>query len=193
MGLFKDILGTIAPIAAAFAPPGAQAGLQALAGTQTPLQAFQAAERTDALAKPSILSALSPIAGTTIIGKGTTAEALVAKAQGIGRVTNLSNAVTETGLTLLQVLAMNPGRMKNKVVTVVFTVSPFGLIQKMEALQGKPAMMQSDQRRARSFIKKVSKAAASLPRKTVKESEMKVLQKQLVSSAVQRALTSCPS
>lgn len=183
MGFFGDLLKIAAPIVGTI-----------LGG---PATGAVIAATTLASSPPSItpgIVAARPIAGGGVVSA--TGQVLPAAP---GQVTPASfgnmllGARSETGMNLQQILAVMQGRMKNKVVTVVFHVNGMtGQVVKMEALAGKPAIMDSDQRRARAFIKKVQKASARLPRKTVKESELKQLQSSLLNRALNQVALPAP-
>jgi len=198
MGFFDTLLAIAAPVAGGFLSGGglgaAAGGLSALGGTSTPSTGLAGGATAATGAALGVIGAQQPSAPslftTTAIGGGTTPSALTATAAA-GAVAqfgqSILNARSEDGLQLTSILSVNAGRQKNKVVTVVFTMRNTGGVTKMEVMAGRPAIMQSDARRARAFIKKISKGHAKLPRRTVKASEMKQLQQQLLSRAVSSA------
>jgi len=198
MGFFDTLLGLAAPVLTGFAGGGgigaAAGGLSALSGATGASTGLAGGATAATGAALGVIGAQQPaqpsLFTTTAIGGGTTPAALTATAAA-GAVAqfgqSILNARSEDGLQLTSILSVNAGRQKNKVVTVVFTMRNTGGVTKMEVMSGRPAIMASDARRARSFIKKISKGHAKLPRKTVKRSEMKELQQQLLQRAVSAA------
>lgn len=198
MGFFDTLLGLAAPALTGFASGGgigaAAGALGGLGAAATPSTGLAGGATAATGAALGVIGAQQPaqpsLFTTTAIGGGTTPSALTATAAS-GAIAqfgqSILNARSENGLQLTSILSVMAGRQKNKVVTVVFTMRNTGGVTKMEVLSGRPAIMQSDARRARAFIKKISKGHAKLPRRTVKSSEMKQLQQQLLQRAVSSA------
>jgi len=181
MGFFDSIFSGLSSVVGAAAPIATTAlGLAAPIATG----GLSPAIISTALGQPSAVLAAAPTLGTAA-----TQQVLALAPESIAL-----QVRSETGQTLQQILSIQAGRMKNKVTTVVFTVQGMtGQIVKMQAMEGRPAIMASEARRARRFIKQISDASQKLPRKQVRESESTKIKNQILQSAVARITGPCPS
>jgi len=181
MGFFDSIFSGLSSVVGAAAPIATTAlGLAAPIATG----GLSPAIISTALGAPT-----APFAAAATLGTVATSKVLALAPESIAL-----QVRSELGQTLQQILSIPAGRMKNKVVTVVFTVQGMtGQIVKMQAMEGRPAIMASEARRARRFIKQISDANQRLPRKQVRESEQKQITKQILRQAVARITGPCPS
>jgi len=181
MGFFSSIFTGLTGLAGAVAPiAGAALGVAAPVAT---------GGLSPSIISTALGSPIAPLAAAATLGTPAAQAVLALAPESIAL-----QVRSETGQTLQQILSIPAARMKNKVVTVVFTVQGLtGKIVRMQAMEGRPQIMASDARRAKRFIDQIADASRKLPRKTVKESEAKKIQNQILRQAVAQITGPCPT